>query len=161
MDHGGLIVNGPTEPPLQGLTIAKLLEQQLARHPEKPAVVSKWQKTSLTYKSLFDSCRDIAQALILHGVRPSDRVVALAGNSIEYVQLFFAAGAVGSVFTIINPTFTAEEAVSTVDFIGRLLPLWQCTVALHDFNSANSDTAQLRRQFSSPTGLGIEITRTF
>ncbi|RAQ49584.1 AMP dependent CoA ligase [Aspergillus flavus] len=117
-DEGGeFIVHGPTEPPLQELTTAELLQQQYDRYPEKVAVVSRWQKTTLTYRSLFDSSREIAQALVAHGVRPTDRVVVLAGNSIEYVELLFAVGGIGSVFTIMNPTFTAEEVLATVDFI--------------------------------------------
>lgn len=118
-DDGGFIANGSTEPPLQDLTTGQLLQQQLDRHPAKLAVTSRWQQIRLTYQSLFDSSREIAQALLVHGVRPSDRVAVLAGNSVEYVQLFFAAGGIGSVFTIINPTFTAEEAVAAVDFIGK------------------------------------------
>ncbi|UCK58409.1 putative NRPS-like protein biosynthetic cluster [Aspergillus flavus] len=117
-DEGGeFIVHGPTEPPLQELTTAELLQQQFDRYPEKVAVVSRWQKTTLTYRSLFDSSREIAQALVARGVRPTDRVVVLAGNSIEYVELLFAVGGIGSVFTIMNPTFTAEEVLATVDFI--------------------------------------------
>ncbi|KAA8648041.1 Nonribosomal peptide synthetases (NRPS) [Aspergillus tanneri] len=116
-ESGEFIVNGPTVPSLQELSMGKMLQQQVDRRPEKLAVVSRWQKTSLTYQSLFDTSRDIAQALLMHGVRPTDRVIVLAGNSIEYVQLLFAVAGIGSVFTIINPTFTAEEVVSTVDFI--------------------------------------------
>ncbi|KAB8212599.1 hypothetical protein BDV34DRAFT_218975 [Aspergillus parasiticus] len=111
------IVHGPTEPPLKDLTTAELLQQQYDRYPEKVAVVSRWQKTALTYRSLFDSSRKIAQALPAHGVRPTDCVVVLAGNSIEFVELLFAIGGIGSVFTIMNPTFTAEEVLATVDLI--------------------------------------------
>lgn len=100
--------------------MGKLLQQQLDRHPEKLAVVSRWQKASLTYQSLFDSSRDIAQSLLAHGVRPSDRVVILAGNSIEYLQTFFAVGGIGAVFTIVNPTFTPDEVISVVDFTGMV-----------------------------------------
>ena len=112
------VIHGPTEPSLQNLTTGKLLQQQADRHPDKLAVVSRWQNAIMTYQSLFDSSRDISQALLVHGVRPSDRVVILAGNSLEYIQLFFGVGGLGSVFTIINPTFTAEEVLSTIDFIG-------------------------------------------
>ena len=115
-----LIVNGPSEPALQYLTTAGLLQQRADQHPNKLAVVSRWQNKSLTYQALLDSSKEIAQSLVIHGVRPSDRVVVLAGNSIEYVQLLFAVGGIGSVFTIINPTFTPEEVINAVDFIRML-----------------------------------------
>lgn len=153
------IVNGPAEPPLQDLTTGKLLQQQLDRHPEKLAAVSRWQKASLTYQSLFDSSRDIAQSLLAHGVRPSDRVVILAGNSIEYLQIFFAVGGIGAVFTIVNPTFTAEEVISMVDFTGMV----GLSHVKHGYRSgrANSDMSQAPKQFSLRTELAIAITKTY
>ncbi|KAJ5737066.1 Nonribosomal peptide synthetases (NRPS) [Penicillium malachiteum] len=96
------VIHGPTEPSLQNLTIGKLLQQQIDQHPDKLAVVSRWQNATLTYQSLFDSSLDISQALLAHG-------------------LFLGVGGLGSVFTIINSTFTAEEVLSTIDFIG-----WAC-----------------------------------
>lgn len=115
----GLIVNGPSKPGLQYLTTGGLLRQRAAQHRNKVAVVSRWQNKSLTYQALLDSSKEIAQSLVFHGVRPSDRVAVLAGNSIEYVQLLFAVGGIGSVFTIINPTFTTEEVRNAVDFIRK------------------------------------------
>lgn len=120
VSNTSLTVKGPAEPSLQDLTTGKLLQERVDQNPEKLAVVSRWQKTSLTYQSLFDSSRSIAQSLLIQGVRPGDHVVILAGNTIEYVQLFFAVGGIGSVFTIINPTFAAEEVIAAVDFIRKL-----------------------------------------
>ncbi|KAL4904004.1 hypothetical protein BDW74DRAFT_168506 [Aspergillus multicolor] len=102
---------------LTTLNTAQLLSQQSTRYSDKEAVLSKWQCTSLTYETLYKTTREIAGNLLRHGVRPGDRVVVLAGNSLEYVQLFFAVSAIGAVFTIINPTFTVEEIGPTVEFV--------------------------------------------
>ena len=44
--------------------------------------------------------------------------MVLAGNCIEYIQLFFATTAIGAVFVVIGVTFTAEEVIKAVDFVG-------------------------------------------
>lgn len=104
-------------PPLPKFNIGQLLDAQYRLYPQKMAVVSRWQHRRLTYQELYTNCRNIALRLLAHGVRPGDHVVVLAGNSIEYAQLFFAAGAIGVIFSIINPTFTVDEVVAAVDFL--------------------------------------------
>ncbi|KAE8164896.1 hypothetical protein BDV40DRAFT_297986 [Aspergillus tamarii] len=116
-DDEEFIFHGPIEPLLQELIKAELLQQQHDRYPEKVAVVSRWRKTALTYRSLFDPSCEIAQVLIAHGAFPTDCVVVLAGDSIEHVQILFVVGEIVSDFTIMNPTFTAEEVLAPVDFI--------------------------------------------
>ncbi|PQE22356.1 long-chain-fatty-acid- ligase protein [Rutstroemia sp. NJR-2017a WRK4] len=113
----GSIFKGPTESSLKDLTVGKLLDTQSRQNPDKVAVVSRWQGTSLTYEALHISSRKIAQRLLAHGVRPKDRVVVMAGNAIEYTQLFFAVGGIGAVFAIVNPTFTQDEALAAVEFL--------------------------------------------
>jgi acyl-CoA synthetase (AMP-forming)/AMP-acid ligase II len=100
--------------------IAQLLDQQCDRFLEKEAVLSKWQGIRLTYKALHSTAREIATNLLRQGVRPGDRAVVLAGNTIEYVQLFFAVSAIGGVFTIINPTFTVDEILPAMEFVGKI-----------------------------------------
>ncbi|KAL9636858.1 MAG: hypothetical protein Q9164_002562 [Protoblastenia rupestris] len=116
-EHEGLIFEGPTSLPLRGVNIGQLLDEQRGQYAAKVAAVSRWQGISLTYQTLHSSSRDIAQSLLIHGVRPKDRVVVLAGNTIQFAQLFFAVGGIGATFAIINPTFTAEEVVTAVDFL--------------------------------------------
>ena len=109
-----------SEVTLTSLNIAQLLDKQQEQFPDKTAVISKWQGASLTYKTLKKSVREIASNLLRRGVRPQDRVVVLAGNTIEYVQLFLAVSAIGAIFTIINPTFTQDEILPAIEFVGKL-----------------------------------------
>ncbi|CAI7598026.1 unnamed protein product [Penicillium pancosmium] len=112
------IFQGQNSPPLKNINTAQLLNYQKEHRGENVAVISEWENSStLQYKSLFHSVRDISRSLLGLGVRHGDHIVVLAGNSIEYVQLFLATGSIGAIFAIINPTFTAEEVEAAVDFL--------------------------------------------
>lgn len=117
-DHE-LIHSGPKHPGLPGATILSILDEQSKQQPDKTALLSPSQNVSLTYSELRESSFNLARNLLAHGVRPKDRVVVLAGNTVEYVQLLLAVGSIGAVFAIINPTFAIEEVVSAVEFLGR------------------------------------------
>ncbi|KAF2823437.1 putative amp dependent CoA ligase [Ophiobolus disseminans] len=104
-------------PPLPELNIGQLLDAQYDLYPNRVAAISRWQRKRVTYRDLHTECQNIALSLLVQGVHPRDHVVVLAGNSIEYMQLFFAVGAIGAVFSIINPTFTADEVIAAVDFL--------------------------------------------
>ena len=97
-EHEGSIFDGPTSPPLREVNIGKLLDETCSHYTDKVAAVSRSQGISLTYKSLHSSSRDVAHSLLLHGVHPKDRVVVLAGNTVEYTRLLFAVGGIGAIF---------------------------------------------------------------
>lgn len=119
------IFQGQNSPPLRNINTAQLLNEQRERRGENVAVVSEWQNSStLQYESLIHSVRDIARSLLGLGVRHGDRIVVLAGNSIEYVQLFLAIGSIGAIFAIINSSFTVEEVEVAVDFLGKFYSQW-------------------------------------
>ncbi|XWW92244.1 hypothetical protein V2A60_000167 [Cordyceps javanica] len=116
-DAEDYVFGGPASPALIEFDTAKLLDHQLELYGEKTAVVSRWQGITLTYASLHGTSRGVAQSLVRRGVVRGDHVVVLAGNSIEYVQLFFAVAGIGAIFSIINPTFTVEEVINAVNFL--------------------------------------------
>lgn len=117
------IFHGPNSPPLRDINVAQYLSEQKTQHPYKAAVTSRWQNITRTYETLHSSTQEIAKSLLCHGVRPGDRVIVLAGNSVEYVELFLAIGSIGAIFAIINPTFTADEVEATVEFLGKQFSL--------------------------------------
>jgi non-ribosomal peptide synthetase component F len=112
------LFHGPQVPGLWDLNTGQLLDNQSQSYGEKVAIISKWQGVSWTYQSLRKESRRLGQKLLEGGVRPGDRVVILAGNCIEYIQLFFASTAIGAILVMINATFTAEEIIEAVDFVG-------------------------------------------
>ena len=115
--------HGPDSPALLDFNLGRLLESQCQRNPKNVAVISSWQNKSLTYEALQNESQALALILLSCGVRYGDHIVVLAGNCIEYVQLFFAAAAIGAVFVIINPTFSMDESIAAVEFIGTFLLL--------------------------------------
>jgi hypothetical protein len=81
----------------------------------------------------------------------------LAGNTTEYVQLLFAVGGIGAIFAIINPTFTAEEVLSAIDFLGETAT---SPATLPCLCSRDRDP-QTRRPCLLRTGSGIERTALY
>ncbi|KAK4201975.1 putative acyl-CoA synthetase family [Triangularia verruculosa] len=116
-DLQGVTFKAPPSPPLPDFNIGRLLDRQAQEYPERVAIVSRWQNSRVNYQELHKDCRDIANSLLHRGVRPGDHVIVLAGNTLEYAKLFFATGAIGAVFSIINPTFTTEEVMSAVELL--------------------------------------------
>lgn len=109
--------SGPSYPTVLAINTGQLLDEQVQQQPHKFAVVSRWQGVRLTYADLHIRCQQLARGLIRLGVRPGDRVAVLAGNSSEYVQLFFAITAIGAWIAILNPTLTISEIEGIVRFI--------------------------------------------
>ncbi|RDW84211.1 class I adenylate-forming enzyme family protein [Aspergillus mulundensis] len=143
---------------LTTLNTAQLLEQQCAQCPDKEAVLSKWQGVSLTYETLYKTTREIAATLLRHGVRPGDRIVVLAGNSLEYVQLFFAVSAIGAIFTIINPTFTPDEIIPTIEFVEPTAIFVADRIGYRKYGPLIADIAKKRQSASLVVQLGSSPT---
>ncbi|KAM3078785.1 hypothetical protein ACMFMF_003717 [Clarireedia jacksonii] len=112
------IFKGPSDTKLWEINTGELLNREAQLHGSNQAVFSQWQNISWTYKTLRDESRDLAQKLINDGLLPGDRVVVLAGNCVEYLQLFFAVTAIGAVLVVINATFSLDEVINAVRFIG-------------------------------------------
>lgn len=110
--------NGSTLGKLPEVNIGQILDTQGQRYAERTAAISRWANKRTSYQDLHAACQDIAESLLVHGVHPGDHVVVLAGNSMEYIQLFLAVGSIGAIFSIINPTFSAEEVLAAVEFLG-------------------------------------------
>ncbi|KAL6232018.1 hypothetical protein BDW75DRAFT_218721 [Aspergillus navahoensis] len=151
-------VEAPVEVTLTTLNTAQLIEQQHLRYPDKEAVLSKWQGLGLTYETLYKSAREIAANLLRHGIRPGDRIVVLAGNSIEYVQLFFAVSAIGAVFTIINPTFTPEEILPTIEFVEPKAIFVADRIGYRKYGPLIADIANKRKVSSLVVQMGLAAT---
>lgn len=74
-------------------TLFDLLNEQAERHRDHVAVISGGSKYS--YADLLDRARRIAGGLSGLGLKRGDRLGLLINNRIEWVELFFAAAAIG------------------------------------------------------------------
>jgi fatty-acyl-CoA synthase len=76
----------------------------------------------LTYGQLQDECQAVVRSLNAAGVQKGDRVAVLGRNSLEYLLLYFATAATGSILVPLNFWHRAGEHQHTVsDSTPRLL----------------------------------------
>lgn len=75
-----------------------------------------------TYAETAARARRLASALNRLGMRPGDRLGALAWNRQRYVELFYGVGGAGGVLHTANPRLFAEQIAFTINHAGdRLL----------------------------------------
>ena len=114
------IVPGPSNPPLVTLTLGGLLDLQAQRYGAREALVVKWTGARWTYEELSDQSIRLAKMLLDVGIRPGDRIGIMAGNCEQYVSVVFAAARVGAILTVLNNTYTADEATRAMRHTGKL-----------------------------------------
>ena len=88
-------------------TLFDLLCEQTERRPNALAVVSRGAE--FTYGDLLARARRIAGALRKRGVARGDRVGAVLGNRIEWLELVFGCSAVGATFVPVSTWSTRSE----------------------------------------------------
>lgn len=103
------LVQGPTTIPLWTGTISSLIREQASKHGDRTAVISSWQKRRLTYKEIDARSEVVASALLSLGLRPGDAIAIMAGNRLEYLEVFLGAGRIGCPLVVLNNTYTPGE----------------------------------------------------
>jgi len=91
--------------------------------PDKIGLVDFETQTRLTYRELNQRTRALATVLQeQYGIQPGDRVAALALNSPEYLDAFFAVALLGAVLVPLNWRLTLRElAIILTDCEPKLL----------------------------------------
>lgn len=135
------LLSGPQEPPLLEVTLGELLDTQATLYGDKTAVVCSADRVRVTYAQLQRSSQVLANALLANGIQPGDRIAIMAGNCLEYVELFFAVGQVGAILVVLNNTYTRVELENALrysrmwygrrDFEFRLT-LYRMQIPVHD-----------------------------
>jgi fatty-acyl-CoA synthase len=92
-------------------TLFELLCEQTANAPERPAAIS--IDGSVSYAELEARARRVAQGMRKAGVRRGDRVGLLADNRIEWLEVLFAAAALGA--TVVP--FSTWSTLRELDFL--------------------------------------------
>lgn len=113
------IFHGPREPPLLDWTTIQPIEFGAQHYPNHTAVISSWQGLRSTYQELQKDVEYLARVLLASGISHGDRVMVLAGNSMEFIHIYLATTYIGAIFTIINPMFTIKEVASAIELIGK------------------------------------------
>ncbi len=102
-------------------TLAELLDDRVARHPAKLALIFK--ERSWTYLEFQRETNRIANGLRRLGARQGDKIAFLLPNCGEFLFAVFAVGKIGAVFVPLNPAYTSEEAKYVLHHSGASLCL--------------------------------------
>ena len=88
-------------------TLAQALQRAARRFPVQEALVIDGRR--MTYSELWSAARRVAAGLRGLGIGRGDHVAVCLGNSLEWVQFFYGAAAIGAVTVPVNTRFKADE----------------------------------------------------
>lgn len=89
------------------MTLSDLFLTRAAEDPSAAAVI--YRDVRVTYGELADRVESIARGFAAHGLRPGDRVLALAGNNPDVIALYLAVGRLGGVYVPVSSGFRSKE----------------------------------------------------
>src|SRR5690348_11954213 len=95
--------------PLLEKTIGQMLDEAVEHNPDGDAVVSRHQKSRLSYRGLRDQVARTARGVWGLGIRPGDRVGMWAASCAEWVFLQVATARIGAVLVNVNPAYRSHE----------------------------------------------------
>ncbi|MFO8034714.1 MAG: long-chain-fatty-acid--CoA ligase [Candidatus Bipolaricaulota bacterium] len=88
-------------------TLAQVLEETAAEHPQRPAVIYEGNKT--TYGELSQAVTRLAAGLVKLGIKPGDKVAIWMPNLPEWVTAYFAIAKAGGVVVPMNTRYKSHE----------------------------------------------------
>ena len=89
------------------VNLARVLDDTVRNFPDSEALVCNGSRD--TWASLGDKVSRSAAVLWKLGIRKGDHVGILLGNSVQWVQTFFACARIGAVTVPVNTRFRTEE----------------------------------------------------
>jgi len=97
------------------LISADVLGERARLTPDAPALVVVEPPLRLSYRELDERAVRCAGAWRALGIGRGDRVAILAGNRVEYLEAFFAAGKSGAILVTLGTRATAHELAPVID----------------------------------------------
>ncbi|MDN3450490.1 AMP-binding protein [Planococcus sp. APC 3906] len=91
------------------LNVGMMLKRNARHYPEKLAIIHGSER--LTYKVFNGRVNRLANALIGKGIEKGDRVAMLLPNSLEMLELFWAAAKIGAVIVPLNPMVRGTDNI--------------------------------------------------
>lgn len=95
--------------PLKLLTIGVLLEQSAKKYADRTVIISRHQKTQLTYAELLEQSDVFAAGLSKLELQKGDRLGLWAPNSAEWIVVMMACARLGLVLVALNPFYQPLE----------------------------------------------------
>lgn len=130
--------DNPTSPPG---CLHEYVRNWANTQPEADAVIGPQRR--LSYAGLADAIDECSAALIAAGVERGDRVATLALPDANFLITFLAAGAVGAIWTGLNPRHTAAELDAVIERIEPTLVFASGNIgkqSFHDWVAALSQS---------------------
>ena len=90
-------------------TMGAVIGDTQNRFPDHPALICPQFNVRLTYRELYDQCRQTAKGLMAIGVKRGDHVSVWTTNVPEWIYLQFALGMVGAVLVTVNTNYQSHE----------------------------------------------------
>ncbi|MFZ4519897.1 MAG: class I adenylate-forming enzyme family protein [Microthrixaceae bacterium] len=92
-------------------SLTDLLARRATIHPERPAFVDAAGGPGLDHRGAWDATCRVAGALAVRGVRPGERVVVLADQTVDAWVFLHGAMRLGAVPVLLNWRLTVEELI--------------------------------------------------
>jgi len=99
----------------EGITLAEVVAQRAARHPERPAIVG---AEALTYGELLLRARKVAGSLVDCGMEPGEFLLAVQSNSWQGIVLSVAASIAGVGLCPLSARASATLALNLFEQVG-------------------------------------------
>ena len=88
-------------------TVGHIIRRNSRMYLDKTVFIDKDRR--LTYKEFNEEINKVANALLEHGIENGDRIALLSLNSIEYMEILYAAGKIGAAIIPLNTRFSPSE----------------------------------------------------
>ncbi len=99
----------PREHALREATLGQLLDETVAKWPERDAVVYVDREYRLTWRQFNDLVDEMAMGLMAMGVKKGEKVGIWANNVPHWVVLMFATAKIGAVLLTVNTHYRRAE----------------------------------------------------
>ena len=114
---------------IRSMNIAWWVQRWADLHPDKPAII--FEEAQITYSALNQRANRASCWLQSLGIEKGDRVAAMLGNCLEFIELFLACARLGAIFVPLN----FRSAPPELDYF-----LKNCRPRLFVFNSESMAT---------------------
>ena len=91
--------------PSPARTLGQILDETVARYPERDALVYFNQGVRRSWRDFARSVDELACGLMALGVAPGEKVAVWATNVPYWVELMFAAARIGAVLLTVNTSY--------------------------------------------------------
>ena len=110
--------HGVSTMPLIGETIGVHFERTLRRCGNRPALISRQQGITWTWRALGEKADAFAAGLMALGLKPGERVGIWSPNNAEWIVTQYATAKAGLILVNINPAYRLSEVEYALNKVG-------------------------------------------